>query len=558
MSLLRFTKLMLVVFAAIGLGFSVNAKTWHRADTHHFTIYSDGRQSDLEDFAHEAEKFDALLRMLWKKPVQDTPTKLTIFMVSESGQVASLIGQDNVAGFYVPQVEGSFAVSNRQKTRDKRALSGQQTLFHEYAHHFFFNNFSIPTPSWFVEGFAEFVATAEFKKNGEWYFGRPAFHRAGEIEYFGAIDVRDLLTLRPGQMTGRSRNAFYGWSWVLTHMLYSKERDRGDQLNRYLMLLNSGIEAIPAAEQAFGSIDQLDRDMRDYADGRMGYSKSDTPIAYKDTIAVKELGEMESQLVGLRMRRLGRASLDEARDELRELTRSANAPAQAFAELGLAEYAIARREAEPEPVTKDGDDETDAEEGDAEEGDQEAVEYTATLPDYALADAAFDAALERDPAHGRANVYKAKIAMDRLWHADDWDDEKWDAARKLILLGNRADPYDALPLYEYARSFSQQGKHDPQVSVGYETAFAFTPEANDVRAAYALDLAANGKYNRALALVQILANNPHNGARGRYLVSRIAAMQQQAMDDDSDDGSEEDGSVDVIVTDEVEADVSDN
>lgn len=488
------TALLVLAFESAAL-----AGDWHRADSHHFTIYSDGSKSDLEDFTHEVEKFDALLRMLWNRPAAENPRKLTIFMVSDGNDVERLLGRDNVVGYYVPTVEGSYAVSNRQQTRNKFALSGKTTLFHEYAHHFFFNNFSIPAPPWFVEGFAEFVSTAEFRKNGDWYFGKPAHHRAGEIQYFGRIDVRDLLTKRPHEIDGSSRNAFYGWSWLLTHLLYSEDRDRGVQIGRYLALLNSGAEPLAAAEGAFGDLDRLDRDLRDYANGRMGYSKSDKPLTYFDDIAVASLSESDGAIVELRMKRLGSGQFDEALQELRALGSGDDAPAELLYQLGRAEYSQARKEADE-------------------------AEDDSGLPDFSAAEAAFRRALERDPDHLYANVFTAKIKIERLAESDDAEDADWDAARKLILAANRTDPYNPFPLYHYALSFGRQGKRDPQIAAAYETAFALAPEAVNVRVAYAQELAFGGEFDRAIRLVSILANDPHRGNYGQAVLRRIEAM----------------------------------
>ncbi len=494
-----FSRFIAVILASLLLVSQAQATDWHRADTHHFTIYSDGRASDLEDFAHEVEKFDALLRMLWNRPAKDSPTKLTIYMVSGASDVERLLGRDDVAGFYSASVEGSYAVSNRRQTRDKDRLSGKRTLFHEYAHHFFFNNFSIPAPAWFVEGFAEFVATAEFEKNGDWYFGKPAFHRAAEIRYFGPIPVEVLLTSRPHEIEGSKSNAFYGWSWALTHMLYSQEHGRGDKLSRYLNAINAGAEPLAAAEAAFGDLDRLDRDLRDYSDGRMGYSKSDAPLEYYDEISITPLSAADSRVVELTMMRRSGGEFDDALAALRELGAGEAASAEALFQLGRAEYDHARELAR------------DSEEDDAE-------------PDFSAAEAAFERAIATDPGHAHANVFKAMILIDRLADAGDYDSEEWDAARAHILAANKTDPYDPLPLYHYAQSFARQGRRDPQTSAAYETAFSFAPEASEVRVAHAMQLASNGRYGEAIRLVQILANNPHGGESWQALIRRFESM----------------------------------
>src|SRR3546814_20420395 len=98
----------------------VSARTWYRADSHNFVIYSDGSQSQLQDYAVELEKFDALLRLIWRRPQPENPNRLTIYLVPRQQDVARLNGSENVAGFYHPSLEGHFAVSNREITHNKK------------------------------------------------------------------------------------------------------------------------------------------------------------------------------------------------------------------------------------------------------------------------------------------------------------------------------------------------------------------------------------------------------------------------------------------------------
>lgn len=490
-------KTFLTMLAALSVATPAAAETWHRADTHHFTIFSDGRASDLESFAHDVEKFDALMRLVFGIPPKERPTKLTIYMVEAASDVEKLSGRPNIAGFYRASSEGSFAVSNRQQTREKDRLSGRRTLFHEYAHHFMFNNFSIPAPAWFVEGFAEFVATAEFTGRGSWYFGKPAFHRAAEIKYAPSIPIETLLTVDLTQIDGNGRDAFYGWSWALTHMLYLESGEVGKQIDRYLRRINRGEASLDAARAEFGDLASLERALHDYVDGRMTIKKSDTAIPYRDGVRLTELGAADSKIVGLTLRRLGGQGLQATRDALAEA--SGEAGAEGWFQLGRIEYDLARIAA------------TDAEEGESD-------------PDYSAAQAAFDRALAIDPDHVHANVSKARILFDRIERDGGDDDAVLAEARALTIRANRADPYDPLPLYVLAESYIRRGERNDQVSPAIAAAFDFAPESEELRFAYAIDLANNGRFAEAIHLLKIIANDPHGGDAGWAAIRQIEAM----------------------------------
>ena len=522
MGLGKILKTIALAIAASAL-FSLPAQAgdWSRADTHHFTIYSDGKASQLEDFAHELEKFDALLRALWNIPVLDRPQKLTIFMVSSSEEVEKLHGGTNVAGFYMPRTDGSFAVANRERGSSRSNLTGQEVLFHEYAHHFMFNNFSIPAPSWFVEGYAEFVATAQFKKNGQWIFGQPAYHRAAEVEYINAPSIEELLTYGSEDGPDRMRSNFYGWSWALTHMLYMDRGDGGGSIVRYLNHINRGEDSLSAAGAAFGDIDQLESDLRSYVKRRMEAKKSPNPIAYRDRITVVELDGFHSRLAELTMQRMAGYELAKTRDELAELAAGPGANADSWYQLARTEKSLA---------------EEAIEEAETAEGESDEAKTADTPVDYAAAEAALDRALALDPDHGHANVEKGRLVMLRLADEGEWGDEQWAEARNYIVRANRANPLDPYALYHFAQSYTRRGDYNEQVATALHAAFEGAPEATEVRIAYAFDLANRGQFPAAIKILEVLANHPHYRAAGRAALNRVLQMQNGgvpvlAMDD---------------------------
>ncbi|OGS51253.1 MAG: hypothetical protein A3J40_05610 [Erythrobacter sp. RIFCSPHIGHO2_12_FULL_63_10] len=472
------------------------AKDWHRADTHHFTIYSSGEKRQLEDFAHEVEKFDALLRSLWRIPVLDHPQKLTIYMLSSAEEVASLRGEANIAGFYEPTTNGSFAVSNRRQTSDKEDLSGKETLFHEYAHHFMFNNFAIPAPPWFIEGYAEFVATAEFGKNGQWYFGKPAFHRANEFQYLDPMPIEDLLAFGSKDGPKKVGGSFYGWSWALTHMLYFNSGDGGASIVKYLNRINRGQNSLSAARAEFGDLGVLQSRLRSYVKGSIVFKKSDSPIAYRSNIRVTRLSPVDSAVAELTMKRRSNFKREQTRDLLAAIASGADATAEAWYQLALAEKAMARAAA-----------------GDDDEADLSRMEV------------ALDRALALDPGHVHANVDKGQLMVDRLAEQGSPDAAQWDAARDFIVRANRADPLDPYALYHFAQSYARQGQRNEQSAIALRAAFEGAPESGEVRIAYAYELASQGAFASAIKILEVLANHPHYRASGQAALDRVLQMQ---------------------------------
>ena len=497
----------------LAMAVPASASDWKKAETRHFVIYSDGSTSQLEDYAVELEKFDALLRLVFGRPDSEAPTKLSIYLLRSVGQVEEL-SSPNIAGFYSSRTEGSFAVSNRESNE-----RGLRTLFHEYAHHFMFNNFSIPAPAWFVEGFAEYVSTARFRSNGEWIFGYPQKDRAYSVNHGQKIPIETLLTSDASEV--RDGGAFYGWSWALTHMLYSDPKKRGDQIQAYLREINGGTDNLEAARKNFGDLNELERNLRRYVRGSMGYSKSDLALPYSDEIRITDLSDYQGELIELTLERITNHELEATRDKLRELATRGEGSAESWYQLAEIEYALNHKE---------------------EAG------Y-----DFAAAHDAVDRALALNDSHIRANLLKARLLLEVFDHQDAPDQANWQAARDLIGKANRLAPDDPLALYEFANSYLREGTSHPQITAALERAFMLAPEAAELRFAYATQLAREGRYDDAIYLLKVLANNPHGDRGAKAVIESFIKMRdgdiagdirfvpadQVPGEDDGSDGAEE-------------------
>jgi tetratricopeptide (TPR) repeat protein len=344
-----------------------------------------------------------------------------------------------------------------------------------------FHNFAIPAPAWFIEGFAEYVATADFKRNGEWTFGFPAHHRAWSVQNGPSIPIERLLSDDYSEMNRSETASFYGWAWALTHMLYSDPEMRGEQISAYLNDINSGMDSIAAARKNFGDLKELDRRLSRYVRRSMGYSKSDKPIPYRDDVTVTTLDDEASELVGLTLERLASREPLKLRKKLVRFAGERNSAA-AWLQLAELDYRLAHR---------------------AQDDGEPTYDFTA-------AQASVDRALALDPDLARAHILNGRILLEPFDHSEDADYGLWEEARASFLKANRLDPYDPLALYLYAQTFQRTGEQDAMVGPALETAFGFRPEATEFRSALAMHYASEGKYDTAIALLQIIANNPHS------------------------------------------------
>ena len=301
-----------------------------------------------------------------------------------------------------------------------------------------------------------------------------------------------LLTERQTKENRNQMRAFYGWSWALTHMLFlGGETDA--PLTQYLRLLNNGTPSLEAARTAFGDLDDLERDLWRYVRGSMSGVRSNSPLPFDEGVQITKLSDTDSDLRELIMlRRAGtrQQPLEETRDELATLAPRAGS-AEGWYQLARAEYSLAEREDEP---------------------------------DWTAAEAAVAQALSRDADHVRANVLMGRILLEQADASGEDDAAIWTRAIGHIIRANQAEPNDPVPLYYFAQAELRQGRPSQDTNVALSGAFSLVRESPEARMAYAFDLARIRRYDEAIKLLDVLANDPHGGDRGRQAIEAIEQM----------------------------------
>lgn len=472
-----------VLLAAALVGASpALADTWNRADSRHFTIYSDGDQRTLQQFAARAEMFDTLFREYFGLQPAAPGTKLTIFLLKDQDDVSDLAGDEDglLAGFYRATAEGSFAVSNRNRSRRETAMSGQIVLFHEYVHHLMAHNFTYAYPAWYREGFAEYFATATFDRDGDWTLGAPANHRAYALRNV-RIPLENVLFGTSDGLSGAGVDAYYGRAWLMVHM-FANDPALTAQLNAYLTQLGSGTPPRRAFSATLGDVEELDDRLDDYLRGRLAALESVTPITIPGDVAVVELSDLDSSLAELDMRRRVGRELQTVVARLREIAQANPQSVAALSQLARAERDLAK---------------------------------TADDPDFALALSATDATLALTPADPAMTAIKAQMLM-------QGDAPDWTAIRAQIAAALEQGSDNPQLLIAHYDSYAQTGQRPPvEVVNGLFRAFRMVPEDHNVRVKTAYAMLNEGLGREAIQLVEFLAGDPHAGAFGRRVLADL-------------------------------------
>jgi len=504
----------LILSMSFACGVSPAQAEWRRAVSTHFIVYSQGSPEEVREAAERLERFDGLLRRLSPAPARESPIKLTVFMPRTTAAVASLVGGGRgVAGFYRGVVAGPFIVAPRQGP--SRTFAADTILFHEYAHHFMLQNFSTAYPPWFVEGYAELLATTRFERDGSITIGAFAAHRTRELA-LPVPPLRELLLRNQRQLSGAYRFGFYANSWFLTHYLVLAEARRG-QLGRYIGLIGSGRSADQAAEEAFGGIEALQRDFLRY---RRAARIPIVTIRFEEApatgpIVVEALSPSEESLLWHQARY--RRGME--RDDIP----------------GFARQVRARTGETP--------------------SDPAALQLLADVESWAgnldEAERAVDALLALRPDSPRALMRKGQIEIERLDRGRISEPSRWTAAREWLRRANRADADDPLILLLYYRSFERQGGRPPSNALaGLARAFELVPQDFSVRGRYAAALIHARRYSEAITVLAPIAYSAHAEASGERAARMIDAIRglaegaegpvEVAPADPPDDGPDQD------------------
>lgn len=476
-------------------GFSSMAQAkWFEASSRHFVVYSDRGADQVRIMAGKLERFDAALRQLTGR--RDEPiapsNRVTIYMVQSPNDVSRLFGKGGnyIGGFYASVAGGSYAIVppfNVQETGENGFAEG--VLLHEYAHHFVSENQSVLYPLWLNEGFAEFVSTARFEKNGSVGMGLPGEWRGWQLTHQVTVPA-EMLVDSQAYFARReiAFDQFYPRAWLLYHML-TFDAGRQGQLQKYASALSRGLADREAAIDAFGDLRQLELDLQTY--GRkvtMPYYLIKGETLAPAPVQVREVDQATADAMQLRMRLArGVAESEAAGLAVDARAVAATHPAHATVQTILGQ-----------------------------------AELKAGNIDAALA--AADRALAADPAAINAHILKGRglLAKAQAGHPGP---AEWNAVRAAFLKANSLDPDHPLPLLYFYETFLSQGiKPTANALQALARSLELAPYDRGIREEVAASQLARAQFDQAETTLRMLVRDPHfpkRGARIRAVIEKL-------------------------------------
>lgn len=454
---------------------------WYVAQSKHFVIYADEKPKQLSDFAARLERFDQAARYL--RTMNDPPigegNRLTVFVLPSADAVSKLAGDNFIKGFYSGRADGSVAfVPRTAYENDPLGLNADTIFFHEYTHHLMFQNIDRPVPEWIVEGFAEFMSTVKFERNGDIGIGIPAYHRAYGLVFGTRLPLETMLSGSYSKLSPDQRESLYGRGWLLVHYL-TFEKSRSGQIDRYADLLAKGTPSLDAARAAFGDLKQLDRDLDGYENrGKMSYFNLAGARFQSGNISIQPLSEGAAKVIPLRIQSK-RGVDDKTAEPLAVQVRAVEAryPGDELVELTLAEAEI------------------DAGHIDASE-------------------AAADRALKANSQNSKALIFKGRaVAMRADKVEGPGRHAGFEEARHLFIAANKIDTEDPEPLFLFYKSFGMEGvRPTANALAALHYASDLAPQDEGVRMTSAAAYLNEGKLAEAKFALMPVAYDPHGGS----------------------------------------------
>jgi Flp pilus assembly protein TadD len=446
------------------------AEKWNKAETGHFVVYGNGDSGALRKAAENLEAFDDLFWTLYglESPAE-AGAKLKVYLVS--GGIADLrrVSPDisaGTGGFYSASPEETFAIALR--------ADDQSITQHEYVHYLMLRHFPSAYPAWFVEGYAEYLMTADIKERSA-DVGKPNEGRQYSLTNDKWLPWTDVLEGRVYDIPTAKRATFYAQAWLLTHYFYA-DPARTPQLEAYIAALAKGEKSVDAMTKATGMNPQaLEKAMRFYYASASHYREIDRSKRAKPEVAVTALPpSAELMLEDLDVRT---GVPDSAKADVLATIR---AKAPRYADDAFAELALARAE-------------------------------------IVLGDPTVGAAmLKKRLAANPNDVDALTLEAQRLMKAGDADTAKrqalYDEAGAMLVRAFQLDPTRYQTLFAFTRT-RVLDPHYPSDNAlqALLISFKLAPQVADMRLETARALIIRGKKTEAAALLTILANNPHGG-----------------------------------------------
>jgi tetratricopeptide (TPR) repeat protein len=263
---------------------------WTEVKSPHFTVLGDGPDEQARSIALSFEQARAIFTEALQGMRTETEAPTVIFATRDPGSMRAVLGAPlpskwtgttlGLAGLYMRGEETDYSIVEMGERHT------QVVATHEYIHKLLHLNFT-RLPTWLDEGLAEFFAYSN--SDGHRVILGIKSERMDYLYLYGGFDPPEMV-MKGSYRSEYYRNPykvqiFYTESWALVHyMILGPNMEGGAKLNKFLNVLQQGVEEKKAFQQVFG-------DMNSFSDGFNKYmsQKSLPAAAFQASIDVSKM-----------------------------------------------------------------------------------------------------------------------------------------------------------------------------------------------------------------------------------------------------------------------------
>jgi Tfp pilus assembly protein PilF len=256
---------------------SAASEAWLELQSPHFTVVTDANEKQARHIADQFERMRWVFQTLFPKLNVDPAAPIVVIAVKDKKGFQELEpeaylakGQIDLTGLFLHGPDKNYILV-RLDGQDEHPFA---TVYHEYTH-VQLSSAAEWLPLWLNEGLAEFFQNTDIRDK-EVNLGQPSVN---DILYLRQQRLLPLATLfqvdasSPYYHEEQKGSVFYAESWALTHYLEMTDKQANThRLGDYVELLSKYQDPVTAAAQAFGDLQQLQKNLDAYvANARYQY-----------------------------------------------------------------------------------------------------------------------------------------------------------------------------------------------------------------------------------------------------------------------------------------------
>jgi tetratricopeptide (TPR) repeat protein len=250
---------------------------WTEVRSPNFIVLTNSSDKDARHIAGQFERMRTVFHAMLPGATDDADSPIIVVALKDRKSFQALEpeaylakGKLDLAGYFMNAPDKNYVLV-RLDAGDGDPFT---TVYHEYTHYMLRKD-AAWMPLWLNEGLAEFYQNTVIEDKSV-HLGKPS---QDDIEYLRQNKLIPLSTLfavdhdSPYYHDEQKGSVFYSESWALTHFLMVSDfKSKTSRIQTYSHLLASNVDPSSAAQQAFGDLGALQKQLDSYV-GQMNYNE---------------------------------------------------------------------------------------------------------------------------------------------------------------------------------------------------------------------------------------------------------------------------------------------